>query len=191
MMKRMRLLLVAAALGGAAGVPGGALHAQIGGRVAAGLNIPLGSTNDAFNLGWNARGGVLFSVPRFPSIVFDANGAYTRFGGSTPLGGSKGPSLRILDAQLNGSYRVLTGMAGRSRPYITAGVGIFNYKQVGDAAPPGAGSNTDFGFNIGAGFEFRLAQLSMFAEGRFTDVFTPGSNLKYVPLDVGLVIGGR
>ncbi|HEU4698630.1 MAG TPA: outer membrane beta-barrel protein [Gemmatimonadales bacterium] len=190
-MRMLRLLVVMTALGVATTLPGGELLAQIGGRVSGGLEFPLGTTNDAFNLGWNARAGVLFSIPRFPSIVFDANGAYTRLGATTPVGGTKGPGLRILDAQLNASYRVLTGVTGQARPYITAGLGFFNSKAVGDVVPAGAGSNTDLGFNVGAGFEFRLERLAMFAEGRFTDIMASGPNIKYIPINVGLVLGGR
>jgi Outer membrane protein beta-barrel domain len=186
---RRRWILAAMALAMAL-APVRQAQAQLGAKVAGGVTVPLGNTSDAQDLGWHAGAGVLFAIPMFPQLMFNTTGGIHRFPGAT-VGGFEGPALRILDAQLNATYRLLTGGLGQLRPFVTAGGGIFNSKAVGDRAPASAPSSTDFGFNAGLGVEFRFAGVAMFAEGRYTDVFTEGENLTYIPVSVGVMLGGR
>ncbi len=45
--------------------------------------------------------------------------------------------------------------------------------------------------NVGAGFDFKAGGAGLFAEGRFHDVFTDGENLKFIPITVGVRLGGH
>ncbi len=51
-------------------------------------------------------------------------------------------------------------------------------------------SETDFGINGGAGFDFVAGSLSLFVEGRFHNVFTEGESSNFIPITVGVRLGG-
>jgi hypothetical protein len=52
------------------------------------------------------------------------------------------------------------------------------------------GSNTDFGINGGAGFDFQAGALGLFVEGRFHNVFSDPDNTNFIPITVGVRLGG-
>ena len=77
------------------------------------------------------------------------------------------------------------------------GVGGYNVKAVGDDAE-GADSETNFGVNAGAGFDFDLGNLAAFVEGRFHAIFggtvdpetLDDATASFVPITIGIRLGG-
>jgi hypothetical protein len=187
---KTRSILVAAVLVAAPVLPPRPAHAQVGVKIIGGVTVPFGNTADAQVMGWHAGAGVVYTFPTLPQLMLDLTSGIHRLPGST-VEGFAGPALRVIDAQLNGTFRLLTERLGQLRPFITAGGGLFGVKPVGDHAPANAITITDFGLNAGLGIEFRFAGLAMFAEGRYTDVFTEGENLTYIPVSLGVLFGGR
>ena len=51
-------------------------------------------------------------------------------------------------------------------------------------------ASTDFGINAGAGFDFQAGAVALFVEGRFHNVFSDGSNTNFIPITVGVRLGG-
>ena len=43
----------------------------------------------------------------------------------------------------------------------------------------------------GLGFNFDVGRVGLFVEGRFHNVFADGADLRYIPVTVGLRLGGR
>lgn len=52
-------------------------------------------------------------------------------------------------------------------------------------------SETKFGLNAGAGFDFKAGSVGLFIEGRFHNVFTDESDAQFIPITVGVRFGGR
>jgi hypothetical protein len=169
-----------------------AAEAQIGVKASGGLSFPMNETSDALDIGWHAGAGPFLVIPGLPSLVINTVGGIHRFPGEQVGGGAEGPGLRILDAQLNLTWRLgaAAPLGLGLRPFVTAGGGVFNLKPVGDAAPENAESETELGVNGGVGFEFRLGPASLVVEGRYTNVFTDGDDVTYVPVSVGIMFGG-
>jgi hypothetical protein len=70
-------------------------------------------------------------------------------------------------------------------------------KAVGDDVE-GADSDTNFGVNAGAGFDFDLGNIAAFVEGRFHAVFSgtvdpetlDDATASFVPITIGIRLGG-
>ena len=60
----------------------------------------------------------------------------------------------------------------------------------GDDIPDDSESETDFGINGGAGFDFDAGSVGLFVEGRFHNVFTEGDSTNFIPITVGIRFGG-
>ena len=69
-----------------------------------------------------------------------------------------------------------TSEESKFHPYLIGGVGGYNVKAVGDDVE-GADSETNFGVNAGAGFDFDLGNLAAFVEGDST----PSSVAPWIP----------
>jgi hypothetical protein len=124
--------------------------------------------------------------PPASPLGFQVDAFYTRFG----LDGVDGHS-RMLGGTANALYAFPS--ASPARPYVVGGVGLYNSK----ASIDGLGSTesqTKFGLNAGAGFDFGLGSANLFAEGRFhmimkaiPDGTTGDEKAGYmIPLTVGL-----
>ena len=75
-------------------------------------------------------------------------------------------------------YHFATSTDARFRPYVIGGAGIY------------ADGGTDFGINAGAGFDFRAGAVGLFIEGRFHNVFTEDESTNFIPITVGVRLGG-
>ena len=53
-----------------------------------------------------------------------------------------------------------------------------------------AESESDFGVNAGAGFDFQLGSVGLFVEGRFHNVFTEDNSTSFIPITAGIRFGG-
>lgn len=167
-----------------------AVHAQgaefsLGG----GLGIPLGTFDNAAKMGWMGLAAVSFVPNGFPlGIQIDGQYQQYKFDGGGSL------KDRFLIGTGNLVYKFKTSAESAFRPYLIGGGGVYNVKTTGATSIGGitstTGSVTKFGLNGGAGFDFKAGAVGLFAEARFHDVFTPGANLKFVPITVGVRLGG-
>jgi len=102
-------------------------------------------------------------------------------------------SNQILQGTANLVYKFKTSEESTFRPYLIGGVGVYNFKTVGgdDVAAPGEGNtSTDFGLNGGAGFDIKTSGIGLFLEGRFHNVFTDASDAQFIPITLGIRLGG-
>ena len=160
-----------------------------------GVSVPVSDAKDAFKDGVNGTGFVLVHIlGGLPALRF----AFTydryklkQFGTVTPtagddevghsqiLGGTAGIKLHLLP--------------GPVRPFVMAGLGAFNVKDVIDAASTQSASKTNFGVDGGGGVEIKLGRLSAFAEAKIQNVYTKNSgvisksSIQTVPLTFGLM----
>jgi hypothetical protein len=173
----MRLMSRAALVLAATLLAAPALEAQAKFSISAGAAVPIGSTADGMNVGYNVTGSLGFEPPLAP-LGLRIDGMLN--------------SMDFKSGLLNGeSNRTIAGTAnlmlgGPAMPipmgYLIGGVGMYNNK----ASVSGASSATDVGFNIGAGIKFPLTGFSTFLEARLHIVNTEGSSMKFIPITFGL-----
>ena len=159
----------------------------------AGASIPLSNYGDAVKTGYHGLVGISFAPSSFPlGIQFD--GQYHRLKQDASVGNR---TSQIIMGTGNLIYKFKTSEGSKFRPYLIAGGGIYNFKLVSgnDVAGPGVGNTgnttTKFGLNAGAGFDIKAGGVGFFAESRFHDVFTTGPNTKFIPITVGIRLGGN
>jgi hypothetical protein len=154
------------------GAPGAA-NAQVKGYagLGGGVAIPLGDFGDVAKLGWLAQATAGFSTSSI--IGARANVTYGQHSGKEGFDGK----LKILGVMAD--LVISPRTAGRIAPYILAGAGIANEKN-GD-------SETKFAWNAGAGIRARI----LYVEARFVSVKHTESNTNFVPITVGVRIGGN
>lgn len=178
-------LIAAAALVSEAG-------AQVRGIAGVGLSVPVGEFADEDGLGAQSGGATALAglewQPEGRSFGLRVDGAYNRFctAACDEAGGDLDIRLRFLNLNLSGTAE-LPGGAGRDlRPYLLAGVGLYNYRLEGDDVPAGFDeSETDVGLNGGLGVTYALGRVGLFAESRFHHVFTSEEDIQYIPIIVG------
>src|SRR6185436_17766038 len=142
-----------------------ALHAQASFSIAAGAAVPLSSTADAVNTGYNITAGLGIKPPL------------------APIGLRIEGMLNSMDFKTStfGSSRVIAGLANLtlSAPalpmgYLIGGVGMYN---VATPDIPSSSSESKFGFNVGAGLNFPLTGISTFLEARLHLVSTDNESM--------------
>jgi hypothetical protein len=124
-------------------------------------------------------------MPASAPVGFRIDGAYhqLKFDG----GGGKD---QIIDGTANVVYEFRTSPESMFRPYVFGGGGVYNIKAKPDVGP--SPSDTKFGLNAGAGFNFGRATspATFFIEGRFHNVFVTGSDFHFIPISAGVRFGG-
>ena len=150
-----------------------------------GAVIPTGSMADVSSTGWSAMAVARLKPPVAP-LGLQVDGFYSRLG----LEGIDGHS-RIIGGTANAVF-AFPG-AGPARPYLLGGAGVYNMK----ASVEGLGdseSETKFGLNAGAGFDFGLGKANLFADVRFHAILKGGvdaatleeATAYMIPVTVGL-----
>lgn len=147
-----------------------ALYAQTSFSIAAGASLPMGSTADALKMGYNATAALGIKPPLAP-IGLRIEGMFNSFEPDVGSG-----TIRVMAGTVNGTLSGAVPMG-----YLIGGVGMYN-----TSASGGTGSDTDFGFNIGAGLNFPLTGFSTFLEARFHVVSTEVESTKFVPITFGI-----
>jgi opacity protein-like surface antigen len=149
----------------------------------AGISIPSGTTGNGLKTGWH--GTALVQVkPAASPVGFQVDGSYHQLGFDG--GGGKD---QIISGTANAVYTFSVAPETRFRPYLIGGGGVYNVK-----AKPDVGSSisdTKFGINVGAGFNFMTSGVGLFVEGRFHNVFVTGSDFHYIPITAGVRFGGN
>jgi hypothetical protein len=159
----------------------------------AGASIPLSNFKDVAKTGYHGLVGISFAPSTFP-LGIQIDGQYHRLKQKSTVGNR---TNQIIMGTANLIYKFKTSEGSQFRPYLIAGGGIYNFRLVGgsDVAGPGVGNtgnkSTDFGLNAGAGFDIKAGGVGFFAEGRFHDVFDSGPNTKFIPITVGIRLGGN
>jgi hypothetical protein len=160
-----------------------------------GVGIPLGDFDDASKIGWHGLAAVSF-VPEGWPVGIQIDGSYQQFGREDAFNppGFSDLKTRLIMGTGNVVFKFKTSEESTFRPYLIGGVGVYNSKVTGQDDPGDVlgGGTTDFGLNAGAGFDFKAGGAGLFIEGRFHNVFTdgPGSDLRFIPITVGIRFGG-
>lgn len=182
----MKSTIRGAVLGLAVVLVAQAAHAQaMSFGLGGGIVVPTGTLSDGNSTGYSGSALVRVQPPASP-VGFQVDAFYTRFG----LDGVAGHSRMI-----GGTANAVVAFPGASmaRPYLIGGLGLYNGKTTIDGLGS-SDSQTKFGINAGAGFDFGLGKAKLFAEGRFhaimkgvTDGTTGDEKTAYmIPLTVGL-----
>jgi Outer membrane protein beta-barrel domain len=184
--------IAAVAVGMLLGAP--ALRAQgaefsLGG----GVGVPLGDFDDAAKLGWHGLAAVSF-VPTGWPVGIQIDGSYQQFNldhGANP--GFAGLKNRFIMGTGDIVFKFKSSEESSFRPYLIGGAGVYNSKVTGsdNANNLIQGGTTDFGLNAGAGFDIKTSGIGLFLEGRFHDVFNDGPNTKFIPITLGIRLGGH
>ena len=156
-----------------------------------GATVPLSTLGDFTKTGFHGLVAISFAPSSFP-LGIQIDGMYQRLKNEDIIPGDR--SSQIIQGTGNLIYKFKTSEESTFRPYLIAGLGIYNFKQVSgdDVAGPGEGNTgTDFGLNGGAGFDFKAGAIGLFLEGRFHNVLTDGEDAKFIPITVGIRLGGN
>ena len=151
--------------------------------VGGGIGVPLGNFDDVVKIGWQGTAAVSFVPPNLP-VGIQVDGTFSQFGDESPLD----IKSQLIYGTVNAVYRFVTSQASRFHPYLIGGGGVYNSKSTGSDAL--GGSTTKFGVNVGAGVDFKAGSAGLFLEGRFHDVFFPGPNVQFLPINFGVRFGG-
>ena len=154
--------------------------------VGGGVSVPTGNFDDAAKLGWHGTAAVRV-LPQTLPVGFQVDGSFARLSDESALDISQ----QLIYGTGDVLYRFQTAETTRFRPYLIGGVGVYNLDPKGNDVPANASSQTKFGVNAGAGFDFKAGAASLFAEGRFHNVFTDASDTQFVPITLGVRFGGR
>ena len=150
----------------------------IGFNVRAGAALPMGdlaNDTDGVNTGFTLGAGLSIQPALLPvGLRFD--GDYNRFGGK---GLSEGVNLNIWALTANA---VLA--PALSPIYGIGGLGFYSANASGDGV--NTDSETELGFNVGAGFRLPLTGFNTFVEARYHSVGGEGGRTNYVPIVFGI-----
>jgi len=158
-----------------------------------GVGVPLGDFDNTAKMGWHGLAAVSF-VPSGWPVGIQVDGSYQQFNlddAATP--GFSGLKNRFLMGTGNLVFKFKTSEESTFRPYIIGGGGVYNSKITGSDDPNDIlpGGETKFGLNAGAGFDIKTSGIGLFLEGRFHDVFTSGTDTQFIPITLGIRLGGH
>jgi opacity protein-like surface antigen len=148
-----------------------------------GLGIPLGTYDDVVKMGWQGTAAISF-VPQGVPFGVQLDGSYAQFSDETPFDIKN----QLIYGTANAVYQFESSEETKLRPYLIAGIGVYNFKAIGDDAFED--SATEFGLNAGAGVDVSAGGAGLFIEGRYQNVFTEGPNIKFMPITIGIRFGG-
>jgi opacity protein-like surface antigen len=184
----MKTLIRGAAVGLALALSAQVAQAQAGLSfgLGGGLVVPTGSMADLNSTGYTGQASLRVQPAASP-LGFQVDGFYSRLGLQNDLDGHS----QMIGGTANAVYAFSS--ASPARPYLIGGVGVYNGKTTIDGLGESE-SETKFGANAGAGFDFKLGAASLYAEGRFHAIFKAAVDAEtleettayMIPLTVGL-----
>jgi hypothetical protein len=148
---------------------------------AGGVVVPrTGASFQKLKTGLQGQGFLLIQLPGLPALRANVDYAKMEFDRPQLNQGSTVDADRtVLDGVL--ALKLDLIKAGPIRPYVLAGVGAFNMKDVVSAATTGGAeqtyTSTNFGIDGGAGLAFKLGPITGFAETRLQNVYTKENGL--------------
>ena len=158
-----------------------------------GVGVPLGDFDDAAKTGWHGLAAISF-VPNGWPVGIQFDGSYQQFNlDDAAFPGFSGLKNRFLMGTGNLVFKFKTSEESTFRPYIIGGGGVYNSKITGSDDPNDIlpGGETKFGLNAGAGFDIKTSGIGLFLEGRFHDIFTDGADVQFIPITLGIRLGGH
>lgn len=160
-----------------------------------GVGFPLSDFDDIANMGWHGLAGISF-VPTGWPIGIQIDGQYQQYKLDEDVVLRDDLKDRLILGTANIVYKFKTSEGSTFRPYLIGGGGVYNLKTTGADDVSGVvdtdNSETKFGINAGAGFDFKAGSIGLFLEGRFHDVFFSDSpDLRFIPVTVGVRLGGH
>lgn len=181
-----------------------AQHARPSYAIGAGLTVPTGdfhadANGDGYNTGWQGMALVEFKLPQTAIGVrvdgsYSENSANDKFKSdlSALVGAPSDSKTKILGASVDLTYEFPSSSPATA--YVLAGIGMYNFKlSVTSGNVTADTSKTKFAWNGGAGLNYSVGSAALFLEMRLFDISSPfgGSDIKYLPIIVGVRFGGR
>ena len=167
--------------------------------IGGGFDSPVGpeSFSNEFNTGLTAKVAAGYFI--MPRATLGANLSYNRFGfnkGSFTTGTDiDGSDLSIFELTGIGKY-YLWPVSRSTDFYVLGGPGMaYSHSSDvtftntdGEVITTAGRDETDFMFTLGAGLRFDVTdRWGLFAEGRYSHVFTPNDNTTYLPIRAGII----
>jgi len=161
---------------------------KLGGAL--GATIPLGDFSDGADLGFHL-GGLIEYKPQ--AIPVNLRGEITYHRNSLKTGSfDQDPTFNNVD----GTFSMINFVANAiipfgdaqssARPYAIGGLGVYRSKASAEFQGVDLSvTSTDFGINVGGGFQFNLSGFDTFVEARFHSVFTEDKNTNFIPISFG------
>ncbi|MEP7087364.1 MAG: outer membrane beta-barrel protein [Gemmatimonadota bacterium] len=154
-----------------------------------GTIVPVGDTKNDFKSGYTGQGFLLVHLGPLPALRF--NLSFQKFDYKQVLG--------LPDSHANilagtGGFQINL-LPGPVRPYLTAGIGAFDVRNVADSTTGETTSKVHFGIDGGAGVAVTIGRVSFFGEGRVQNVYTNDTgvinkkSITQVPVNFGILIG--
>jgi opacity protein-like surface antigen len=151
------------------------VHIGFGG----GVIVPrTGASVNSLKTGTHGQGFLLFQLPGLPAVRANFDYSKLKFENPTLPGG--GTAQDADRTELSGVASMKVDLVrGPVRPYLLAGVGAYNIKDVVENASsgPASYSDTNFGLDGGAGIAFKLWSIEGFVESRIQNVYTKTGGL--------------
>jgi opacity protein-like surface antigen len=164
--------------------------------ISGGVSIPMGDLADGssggfsgVNTGYNVTGSLAIGLPVVP-FGLRADVAYNGFGTknmSFPADvGNTGynADARVLGFTANVVFP-LHLPAPILQPYLIGGVGEYNVRL--SPTTGGSTSQSNFGYNVGAGVKLPLVLFSAFVEARYNRVSQNNGSMAFMPITVGVM----
>ncbi|MHB1224905.1 MAG: outer membrane protein [Gemmatimonadaceae bacterium] len=145
------------------------------------------------NAGFTIAGSVGITPVNSP-VAYRLEAQYTRFGLDPDPRFGPGGAPETADGHLSSlsgiaSVVVTIPIAGRFRPYLIGGAGVYRLTSDITQEPNstfGPTGVTRFGLNGGAGVEVAVGPLRTFVEARYHNAFASGSDVSFVPVTIGM-----
>lgn len=142
--------------------------------VGGGAVFPVGDLSDDYGTGFDVSGLLEFASLGALPLGFRGEAGYQTF--------SEGNlSTRFLSGRANVVVPFL--VAPDAAPYLIGGIGLYNRR-----AEDGnnASSDSDLGFNVGAGINYAIAGMNTFVELRLHSVSGDGGSSRFIPFTLGI-----
>ncbi len=165
----------------------GALAQGTGGfqfGLSGGASFPTSDAKDAYGDGWH--GGIVlnYELPVAP-LGLRVDGDYRSFASKDFGGFSR--SAEVIDGNANLVFGIRILLV---KVYALGGGGVYSLKFKSESAGVSSSiSQTDFGWNAGAGVAFVVGKVSIFGEGRYHEVTLDNSagKFKFVAATAGIL----
>jgi len=148
-----------------------------------GVSLPTSDTKDAYGDGWHGGLVLNYELPALP-LGLRVDGDYRNF--ASKNSGASSRSAEIIDGNAN---LVLGIRIIAVKVYALGGGGLYNVKlKAENAAGSISTSDTEFGWNAGAGVALVIGKVSIFGEGRYHEVsLSDNQKFKFVAATAGIL----
>ena len=156
MPRSFRLFGVALSLAVPAALSAQAMARPVSFGLSGGLSMPTGDLGDGADAGYVMAGHVYYKSATIQALRFRGDVSFDRWAVQNAAAGADA-STRSVGVVANAIYDFATTGTSMVKPYVLAGLGLYN-KTSGEVANVSvAGSATDVGIQVGGGMEFQLA----------------------------------